>query len=781
MKTRSLFLLTGLTVGTALLLAATWEFGLEAYVYSTLFSGYVENAAGAQWELIVLSSLFAGLATIVPLQASRRSLARRRLAEAALSASEQRVRAIADALPSRIAYIDRERRYRFNNRTYESVYGLTPEQLYGRALRDVLGDAAYAEVEGYIDQALAGEPVRFEFRQEVGGKTRFYDIIYVPDPDRNGAIRGFYALINDITKRKRTEEDLFNEKERAQVTLDSIGDAVITTDPCGVIEYLNPIAEKLTGWPKDEATGQHLDAVFRMIREDDRSSVPDPVASCLAKGHGVELDGQSLLLHRNGHEYAIQATAAPIRGREGRILGAVLVFHDVTEMRQMARRLAHDATHDPLTGLINRREFERRLERLVVSARNEGLHHALCYLDLDLFKLVNDTAGHCAGDAFLKQVKGLLAGKHREQDTLARLGGDEFALLLADCPLPEAQRICEAIVATLRDFRFYWQDQAFQVGVSVGLVPITPDARDSTSLLSEADVACYTAKERGRGRVHVYRRDGTAPQRRHSEILLASQLREALEQGRFQLYYQPIVALSPVSAPPRRFELLLRLLDRQGQLMLPAAFMPAAERYGLMRLIDRWVITAALRWCEEHLDEASDVEIAINLSSCSLNDDTFPGFLSASLAASEVPPQGICLEIAETAALHDLHHVAEFVLDLKRCGCRLAVDDFGSGRTCFSYLKMLPADYLKIDGGLVEDMVSSRIDHAMVAAINEIGHDMGMQTIGEYAHSAAVLGRLRDLGVDAAQGYALGLPRPLEDLAATLAAPTQQRLRRVAT
>ncbi len=781
MDIRSFALLTALTVAITVLLAAAWEFGLEGYVSPALFSRSVEGAPADGWELIVLSSLFAGLATIVPLQLWCRALARRKLAEAALSASEQRVRAITDALPSRIAYIDRDQRYRFNNRAYEHFYGLAPEQLFGRHVREVLGEALYGEVEGYVRQALAGEPVRFEFRQAIGGKPRYYDIVYVPDPDADGGVRGFYALINDVTRRKRTEEDLFNEKERAQVTLNSIGDAVIATDPNGMIEYLNPIAEKLTGWSKDEAVGRSFPAIFRMIREDDRSAVPDPVASCLARGHGLEVDGQSLLAHRDGGESAIQATAAPIRDRAGQVLGAVVVFRDVTEMRQMARRLEHDATHDPLTGLINRREFERRLQRLVVSARRDGLHHALCYFDLDLFKLVNDTAGHCAGDAFLTQVKGLLAGKHREQDSLARLGGDEFALLLADCTLTEAQRICESIVVTLRDYRFYWQDRAFQVGASVGLVAITPETGDATALLTEADVACYTAKELGRGRVHVYRKDGNAPPRRHGDILLAAYLREALEQDRFRLYCQPIVALTGAPAAPRRYELLLRLLDRQGRLMLPAAFIPAAERYGLMRMIDRWVIAAALRWCEEHLDEATDLEIAINLSSCSLNDDAFPGFLSSALAAANVPPQRICLEIAETAALHDLHHVAEFVLDLKRLGCRLAVDDFGSGRTCFSYLKMLPADYLKIDGNLIEGMVESRIDHAMVAAINEIGHAMGMQTIGEYAHNAAVVGRLRALGVDAAQGYALGRPRPLELLADAIASVPEPRLRKVAT
>ena len=448
--------------------------------------------------------------------------------------SERRVCAIADALPSRISYVDREQRYRFINRAYEEFYNTNADDLYGTNVRGLLGDDTYRKIEKYIERVFAGTRVQYELGQIVGSDERYYDITYVPDFDGGGSVQGFYVLINDVTDRKRAADELFHEKERAQVTLESIADAVITTDPLAKIDYLNPVAARLTGWLADEARGQRLDQVFQVMDEEDPATMPDPVTQCLADGRVVELQGQKLLLSRTGQEYAIQASAAPIRGRQGQVLGAVLVFHDATAMRRMAQQLAYDAAHDPLTGLVNRREFEKRLERAVASAKQHGSHHALCYFDLDLFKLVNDTAGHQAGDELLSQVKGLLSGKFRQRDTLARLGGDEFGLLLDNCLLDDAENVCETIVATFRDFRFFWEGRTFQVGASVGLVPITADAGDAAELLTHADVACYTAKEQGRGRVHVYRKGGSAPPRRHGEMLLASNLHSALEQQRFR-------------------------------------------------------------------------------------------------------------------------------------------------------------------------------------------------------------------------------------------------------
>jgi diguanylate cyclase (GGDEF)-like protein/PAS domain S-box-containing protein len=549
------------------------------------------------------------------------------------------------------------------------------------------------------------------------------------------------------------------EKERAQVTLHCIGDAVITTDAAGRVQYFNPVAKALTGWSLDEACGRLLATVFHIVNEETRQLAPDPLARCLQEGRITRLANHTSLLSRSGQEYAIQGSAAPIGGSRDEVFGAVLVFSDVTEARRLSKQIAHEATHDALTGLVNRREFEKRLDRALVSAKQYGAYHALCYLDLDQFKIVNDTAGHAAGDELLKQIKGLLLDGFRERDTIARLGGDEFGLLLDNCPLEKAGKITNSLVATIRDYRFTWQGRSFQIGVSIGLVPITATVESTAQLLSQADIACYIAKERGRNRVHVYQAGDNESAQCHGEILRAAGLRDALEQERFCLYYQPIIPLAAGSGRSVRYELLLRLQDEDGELVLPEAFIPAAERYGLMGAIDHWMIRTAFRLYAEKL-HTTGTEIAINLSGNSLNDNTLLDFVQAQFTEFSVPPERVCFEITETAAIHNLHKTTVLMSELKQQGSQLALDDFGSGLSSFRYLKSLPVDYLKIDGSFVRDMLANACDHAMVAAINQVGHTMGMQIIAEYVESVAIIERLRELGVDYAQGYALGAPRP---------------------
>ncbi|MER2545305.1 MAG: EAL domain-containing protein [Candidatus Accumulibacter phosphatis] len=563
----------------------------------------------------------------------------------------------------------------------------------------------------------------------------------------------------DITERKLAEQLLLQEKERAQVTLHSIGDAVITTDANGMVEYLNPIAEKLTGWPVEDAAGQPLARVFCIANEETGELVSDPVARCIQEGRIIGLANHTCLLSRSGQEYAIQDSAAPIRAPTGEVFGAVLVFSDITETRQLTRQITHEATHDTLTGLVNRREFEKRLDRALASAKQYGAHHALCYLDLDQFKIVNDTAGHAAGDELLKQIKGVLTRVFRERDTLARLGGDEFGLLLDNCPLEKACKIAEDLVAAIHDYRFAWAGRSFQIGVSIGLAPITASVENTAQLLSQADVACYTAKERGRNQVHVYQTEDSESAQRHGEILRAAGLWDALEQERFCLYCQPIVSLTGDGDTSTHFELLLRMRDDDGKLVAPAAFIPAAERYGLMGAIDRWVIRTAFRHYSETLS-TSAAEMSINLSGNSLNDHTLLDFVLAQFSEFSLPPGRVCFEITETAAIYNLSQAIEFMAAIKQHGGRLALDDFGSGLSSFRYLKTLPVDYLKIDGSFVSNMVEDSIDHAMVAAINQVGHLMGIQTIAEHVHSQAIVEQLRTLGVDYVQGYAVGRPLP---------------------
>jgi diguanylate cyclase (GGDEF)-like protein len=388
----------------------------------------------------------------------------------------------------------------------------------------------------------------------------------------------------------------------------------------------------------------------------------------------------------------------------------------------------------------------------------------LCYLDLDQFKIVNDTAGHAAGDELLRQIKIILSGMFRDRDTLARIGGDEFGLLLDNCPLERAQIIAQAVVSNIRDHRFHWEGRTYQIGASVGLAPITGELEDTTQLLTQADVACYIAKELGRNRVHLYQREDNETVQRHGEILGAAGLRDSLEQGRFRLHYQPIIPLSEPIPHPTRYEALLRVVyksseDANSELVLPAAFIPAAERYGMMGAIDRWVIQAAFREYANGVGQTG-AQIAINLSGNSLSDETLLDFIEAQFTAQAFPPERVCFEITETAAIQNLRPARELMAALKRRGSQFALDDFGSGLSSFRYLKTLPVDYLKIDGSFVKDMIENPNDCALVAAINQMSHALGIQTIAEYVESQAIVDRLRELKVDYAQGFFFGHAAP---------------------
>jgi len=563
--------------------------------------------------------------------------------------------------------------------------------------------------------------------------------------------------------RERIQEALFDEKERAQVTLDSIGDAVITTDHDGNVEYLNPVAEKLTGWSASEARHQHLGRIFQIIDEVSRKPVPDPVERCLVDGKVIGLANHTVLIRRDGREFGIDDSAAPIRNREGQIIGVVLVFHDVTETRSLQRQMAYDATHDTLTGLVNRREFEVRLAHCLDSAKQRNVQHSLCYLDLDQFKVINDTVGHIAGDEMLKQVSRLLSGLFRQRDTLARLGGDEFGLLLENCPLEKAIEAANRIIDQLSAYQFMWEGQSFRVGVSIGIVSINAHTPNIAQALSEADVACYTAKDLGRGRFHVYQAEDIETAQRHGEILQAVQLRDAIEKDLFQLYCQPVVPLVKNNSHVQYYELLLRLKGDDNQVILPNTFIPSAERYGLMSSIDRWVLETALSTLANQLSDR-ELRLSINLSGNSLNDETLLDFVREQFNLYSIPPEWICFEITETAAIQNLNRAQNFVSEVRRLGAQVALDDFGSGLSSFRYLKTLSVDYLKIDGSFVKDMLESQSDKAMVTAIHQVGHTMGIYTIAEHVEQEEIIQQLQEMGVDYAQGYALGYPKPFEEI-----------------
>ncbi|MDZ4263496.1 MAG: EAL domain-containing protein, partial [Pseudomonadota bacterium] len=392
--------------------------------------------------------------------------------------------------------------------------------------------------------------------------------------------------------------------------------------------------------------------------------------------------------------------------------------------------------------------------------------HALCYLDLDQFKLVNDTCGHIAGDELLRQLATVLSTNIRDRDTLARLGGDEFGILLGECPLAKAQEIAEKICAIVKDFRFIWGDKAFELGASIGLVAINKLSENITNVMSAADTACYAAKDRGRNRVHVYQSDDAELQQRHGEMQWVPRLAQALSENRLRLYCQPIVPAQSNNEPGRHYEVLLRMLDENNQLVPPGAFLPAAERYNLMPTIDRWVIRETFAAYQKHARNNIDMQhdkCGINLSGSSLNDDQFLRFLHEQIDYWQIPSEVICFEITETVAIANLAKAVHFIKELKKRGCRFALDDFGSGLSSFAYLKNLPVDYLKIDGNFIVDIVDDPIDYAMVRSINEIGHVMGISTIAEYVENEMIAAKVCEIGVDFLQGYAISEPLPIDE------------------
>lgn len=577
----------------------------------------------------------------------------------------------------------------------------------------------------------------------------------------------FFALgfaVVSLTRVRQTANDLFHQKEMAEITLNSIGDAVITTDAEARVENLNPVAEEMTGWSNAEAHGHKISEVFQIVNGLSRDPEPNPIETCLRNRCVVGLGTNTVLVRRDGAEFVVEDSAAPILDRNGNVVGAVMVFYDVSLMHRIPHLLSYHAAHDALTGLINRREFERRLSELLVQAKHTHQQHALAYLDLDQFKLVNDTCGHAVGDRLLCQITFLLKEKVRDADTLARLGGDEFGLLLENCPLERAQHITEELLETVKDFRFVWQGHSFDIGVSIGLVPISEDSVTPAEVLSEADAACFTAKEKGRNRVQVYQPGDMEMARRHGEMQWVSRLHKAMDENRFRLHCQTIAPLNGDLA--RHGEVLLRLEDEDGTLVPPMAFLPAAERYNLMPAIDRWVIGAALATIGEYLHQQQDqrrLMCNINLSGASLGEPGLQKYIDEQLALHQVPPDTICFEITESVAIANLERAATFMHAMRQKGCRFALDDFGSGLSSFAYLKTLPVDYLKIDGVFVRDVANDPVARAMVQAIHTVGHVMGIKTVAEYVENDQILAALREIGVDYAQGYGIAHPRPMEE------------------
>ncbi len=562
------------------------------------------------------------------------------------------------------------------------------------------------------------------------------------------------------------EARLHRHSELAQVTLEAITEAVVTCDAAYNTVYLNPMASELLGYTAEQVFGLPIDDII-LIEDSDTAQIKVSTL-CLEQSERRDAADHKRLFklkNKQGDEFEVQLNCAPLLDTNRQSMGWVIALQDITQNNRLQQLLTFQAVHDTLTGLINRREFEKRLESLIYEAHQDKADHLICYLDLDQFKLVNDTCGHRAGDVLLKQLSNLLKPVLRQSDTLARLGGDEFGVLLSHCPIEKGLEIAEALRKTVTAFRFSWEGQVFSVGVSIGLVSITEDCGSLDEVLSHADAACYTAKDLGRNRVCLFQPDDKQAQERQGQIQWASRLQEALDKDLFRLYFQTIVPLENSNNLMPHYEILARMISQQGELIPPGAFIPAAERFGLMPKIDKWVIRNTLAWMGDQLRQNKQpVFCSINLSGASIGREDCLKVIREQLEKHQVPAHNICFEITETAAIADPANAGRFIAELKRLGCQFALDDFGSGLSSFGYLKQLPVDYLKIDGIFIQELANNRIDQAMVASINNIGHIMGLKTIAEFVEDAATLNILRQIGVDYVQGFYLSRPEPLESL-----------------
>lgn len=563
---------------------------------------------------------------------------------------------------------------------------------------------------------------------------------------------------------EKSDNELYVERSKALVTLESIGEGVITTDREENITYMNPAAELLTSAKFHSVKGKNLHKVFRVRSPEATQTAEYPVKSVVNNNETLSHDPHLLLVRPDNSEIVIKDTASPIQNKNGEVIGMALVFHDFSSIKHMSDMLAYQASHDDLTELYNRREFESQLDDALRDASERNTEHALCYLDLDQFKIINDTCGHMAGDILLKQISQQIKNRIRRHDLLARLGGDEFGIIFYDINIKEAKELAQLVKNSVADFKYIWHNNSFDIGVSIGLVPINNSVKSHSELLMRADSACYIAKDNGRNCIHIYAPSDRDFIRRCDELQWYNRITDALDNSDFELHCQAVRPVGSHSSQHDRYEILLRMLD-SDKIILPSEFIPAAERYLLMPRIDRWVIDSFL-WSFEKmaLEDFLDIKYNINLSGQSLCNDEFLEYVVQKLQGRYVKPENLTFEITETAAISNLDKALTFIRTLKEFGCEFALDDFGTGVSSFQYLHDLPVDYIKIDGKFVRNIDSNQINHSIINAITDIGHELGLEIIAEYVEDDAILKKLSQCNIDYLQGFAVGKPFPLQQL-----------------
>jgi diguanylate cyclase (GGDEF)-like protein/PAS domain S-box-containing protein len=659
----------------------------------------------------------------------------------------------------------------YANRQFATFVGVDRVELVGRKLGDLVPPEYSELVNENIRRRFAGEPAAERYEIDMiglqGQVSRLEITTALVDYEGSPAllVTGVEIIPTQTvqTLRISSGQEAPEGQSMHVLALDSLAEAIIATDAAGLITYINPAAERLTGSGAGAALGKSLEDIVGFVDETDRRLLSDPVRQALTSGAPVNLSRRALLLSRaNGSERSIELSASPIRNEMKELIGAVVLLHDVTELRGLARQMSYQATHDALTGLVNRREFEGRLEEATESGRRGDGQHVLCYLDLDRFKVVNDTSGHLAGDSMLREVAKVLRDAVRDSDTVARLGGDEFGMLLIGCPLEKARQIADDVCRAVGDYRFVWKDKIFNIGVSIGLVEISRESGTLEELFAAADSACYVAKKQGSGRVAVYSARDEALARHTGEIQWLQKLQSALKDNRFQLYHQPIVPAYGQNGGGPAMEVFVRLQDEAGHEVPPSEFVRAAERYRLMSLVDRWVVQTTLAALGRGaIPIPANRSVGINVSGQTLGDAQFLEFVVECLDSTGVTPSQVCFEITESAVVANLDHARRFVGVLHGMGCQFALDDFGSGVGSFSNLKNLPMDYLKIDGSFMRNLARDSVNQAMVTAMIKLARTLNFKVIAEQVEDEAGLEAARRMGVDYIQGYAVGRPRLL--------------------
>jgi diguanylate cyclase (GGDEF)-like protein/PAS domain S-box-containing protein len=651
----------------------------------------------------------------------------------------------------------------FANARFLSLLGMKGQDVVGRPLTEFVAPEYVELVDNNLRRRLAGESAADRYEIELmdrqGQVTRVELSNTVIDSSGKPAL-----LLTALEMLPGAVLDELPHKPRAMATLDAMGESVITVDAEGRIDYINHSAEVLLGQQAGQVLGKTFPEVASLVDENDRRPLGDPVQKALTTDGRATAARRAVLVPANaGSERFVEISITPLRADEKEVTGLVLVLHDTSELRGLTRQMTYQASHDALTGLVNRREFERRLLEAMDSAQTSDIGHALCYLDLDHFKVVNDTCGHTAGDNMLREIASLIKDAVRDSDTVGRIGGDEFALLLVGCPLEKARQIADNVVSSVNDFRFVWKDKIFNVGVSIGLVEIGRDSGTIEDIMNSADSACYVAKKQGGLHVHVYSAREEANARHSGEIHWLLKLQRALRDNKFELYFQPIVHARAGGVSGPALEVFVRLTSENGQpASPPAEFIRAAERYRLMPHVDRWVVQAVFAALGRGgLKLPPGRSVAINLAGQTLGDAEFLEFVVECFDHTGASPSDICFEVTESSVVANLDHAQRFIAVLHGMGCEFALDNFGSGLSSFSTLKTLPMDYLKIDGSFIKNLAGDTVNQAMVAAMIELSRSLNFRVVAEQVEDQWALDTVTGMGIDFVQGFIVGRPQPL--------------------